>query len=174
MNKTNTDTRPADVWAPDIATETSVLAKAVTAFAFSDLTVRPCGHGLPPTLPWRQEDWTLDEILKSDLRRYSIIDRAVLRNLEVLDRAGIQYDHIYIGHQDKKPFKVPQKVIDAVSRAVPILGAIAVALVTLLGTVVAFTLQAAVMIIATDPVVIVALRERDGSYELLEIAKWYS
>ena len=174
MNKTNTDTRPADVWAPDIATETSVLAKAVTAFAFSDLTVRPCGHGLPPTLPWRQEDWTLDEILKSDLRRYSIIDRAVLRNLEVLDSAGIQYDHIYIGHQDKKPFKVPQKVIDAVSRAVPILGAIAVALVTLFGAVVAFTLQAAVMIIATDPVVIVALRERDGSYELLEIAKWYS
>lgn len=176
MNQTNIATRPVDVRAPDIhvATEPSVLAKAVTAYAFSDLTVRPCGHGLPPTLPWRQEDWTLNEILKSDLRRYSIIDRAVLRNLEILDRAGIEYDHIYVGHQDKKPLRVPQKVIDAVSRAVPILGSITVALVTLLGVVVAFTLQAAAMLLAADPVVVVALKERDGSYELLEIAKWYS
>src|SRR5215216_4023851 len=119
MNQTTT-TRPVDIRNVDIpiATERSVLAKAITAFAFSDLTVRPCGHGLPPTLPWRQDDWTLNEILKSDLRRNSIIDRAVLRNLAILDRAGVEYDHIYVGHQDKKPFEMPQKVINLLSKAI--------------------------------------------------------
>ena len=174
MNQTTAPTHPVDVRTSDIriATETSILAKAITVFAFSDLTARPCGHGLPPALPWRQEDWTLDEILKSDLRQNSIIDRAVLKRLEILDRAGIEYDHIYVGHQDKRPFKVPQKVIDAVSRAIPILGGITVALVALLGAVVAFVINVAMVMVA-DPVVVVALKERDGSYKLLEIAKWY-
>lgn len=174
MNQTTTASRPVDARTADIriAAEPSVLAKAITAFAFSDLTVRPCGHGLPPTLPWRQGDWSLDEILKSDLRRNSIIDREVLRRLGILDHAGAAYDHIYVGHQDKKPFKVPQKVIDAVSRTIPVLASTTVALVTVLGALVAFTIKAA-MVMAADPVVVVALKERDGSYQLLEIAKWY-
>ena len=175
MNPTSTITHPVEARTVDIriATEPSIMAKAITAFAFSDLTVRPCGHGLPPTLPWRQEDWSLDEILKSDLRRNSIIDREVLRKLEILERAGVEYDHIYVGHQDKKPFKVPQRVIDAVSKTIPILASITVALVTVLGAVAVFTIRAAATVIAVDPVVVVALKERDGSYQLLEIAKWY-
>lgn len=175
MNQTTT-TRPVDTRTVDIRvdTEPPVLAKAIAAFAFSDQAVRPCGHGLPPTLPWRQNDWSLDEILKADLRRNSIIDRAVLSKLEILDRARIEYDHIYVGHQDKKPFKVPQKVIAAVSRAIPVLASITVVVVTLLAAVAAFAIQAAMTVLATDPVVVVALKERDGSYQLLEIAKWYS
>src|SRR5689334_3466037 len=109
MTQTTTYAHPVVTHAIDIpaATELSVMSKAITAFAFSDLTARPCGRGLPPTLPWRQDDWTLDEILKSDLRRNSIIDRAVMRNLDILDNAGVEYDHIYVGHQDKKPFEIP-------------------------------------------------------------------
>jgi hypothetical protein len=175
MSQKTTVTRPLDARTVDIrtATEPSVMAKAIAAFAVSDLTVRPCGHGLPPTLPWRQEDWSLDEIQKIDLRRNSIIDREVLRRLEILERAGVEYDHIYVGHQDKKPFEVPQKVIDAVSRTIPILASVTVALVTILGAVALFTIRVAAAVIAVDPVVVVALKERDGSYQLLEIAKWY-
>ena len=174
MNQTSTVTHPVDARTADIRVdvEPTVLAKAITAFAFSDQTVRPCGHGLPPTLPWRQGDWSLNEILKSDLRRYSIIDRAVLQKLEILNHAGVEYDHIYVGHQDKRPFEIPHKVIDAISRAIPVLASITVALVTVFVAVAAFVVQAA-MVMAADPVVIVALKERDGSYQLLEIAKWY-
>jgi hypothetical protein len=175
MNQTKTTTRAVNggIEGVRIATEPSVTAKAITAFAFSDMAVRPCGHGLPPVLPWRQENWTLVEILKSDLRRYSIIDREVLRTLAVLDAACIPYDHIYVGHEDKKPFKVPQKVINAVSRAVPALAGATVALVTFLVAAAMFTAGIAVALIS-DPVVIVAIKEMDGTYQLLEIGKWYS
>jgi hypothetical protein len=175
MNQTTTVTRPVETEAIGIrvGTEPSVLAKAITAFTFSDLTVRPCGHGLPPNLPWRQADWSLDEILKSDLRRDSIIDREVLRRLELLERARVEYDHIYVGHQAPKTFKVPQKVIDAVSRTIPVLASITVALVTVLGGVAVLGIRAAAAVIAVDPVVVVALKEHDGTYQLLEIAKWY-
>jgi hypothetical protein len=59
MNQTTATTPRIDARARDIrvTSEPSVLAKAVTAYAFSDLTVRP-GQGLPPTLPWRQKDWS--------------------------------------------------------------------------------------------------------------------
>ena len=174
MNQTTTVTRPGDARSADfhVDTELPVLAKAIAAFAFSDLSTRHCGLGLPPTLPFRQDDWTLTEIQKSDLRRYSIIDRAILSRLAILDGRGIEYDHIYIGHQDKKPFKIPQKVVDAVSAAIPVLAGVTVAILTLLAGAAAFTAQAAAVMVV-DPVVIVAIKEKDGSYQLLEIAKWY-
>jgi hypothetical protein len=173
MNQTSTVTHPVETrTTTPIKTEPSNLAKAITAFTFSDLTVRPCGHGLPPTLPFRQDDWTLTEIFKSDLRRYSITDRAILWRLEVLDHARIPYDHIYVGHQDKEPFKIPPKVIDAASNVLPALASITLGILTIVGAVAAFTAQAAMVVIA-DPVVVVAIKEKDNSYQLLEIAKWY-
>jgi hypothetical protein len=174
MNLTTT-TRAVGARTADLRVdaEPTVLAKAITAFAFSDQAVRHCGHGLPPILPWRQDDWTLTEFLKSDLRRYSIIDRAVLSKLEILDRARIEYDHIYVGHQDKKPFRVPQKVISAVTSTLPVLAFITGALLAILATTANIIAQVAMVMVA-DPVVVVAIREADGSYNLLEIAKWYS
>jgi hypothetical protein len=164
------NTRSADI---HVGTELPALAKAIAAFAFSDLTVRHCGRGLPPVLPWRQGDWTIDKISKSDLRQDSIIDMTILSKLSILDQRQIPYDHIYVGHQDKKPFEVPEKVVNVVKRAIPVLAGATVAILTVLGAVVAFTAQAAVVVVA-DPVVVVAIKEKDGSYQLLEIAKWYS
>ena len=169
MSQTTSVTR-----SPDTRIRTAIkpsnLDKAITAFAFSDLTVRPCGHGLPPSLPYRQDDWTLTEILKSDLRWYSIIDRAIKSRLDFLDASQIPYDHIYIGHQDKKPFKVPEKVVSAITNVIPVLAFVTGALLALLVATVSFTANA---ILVADPIVVVAIREQDGSFNLLEISKWF-
>lgn len=176
MNQKTVVDRPVYVRPADTQTESelSVLAKAISVFALSGLTVRLCGRGLPPYLPWRQGDWTLNEISKSDLRPDSIIDREILSRLEILEKGQILYDHIYIGHQDKKPFEIPPKVVSAVKRTLPVLAGATVAILTLLGAAAVFTAQAAATVMVVDPVVIVAIKEHDNSYQLLEISKWYS
>ena len=175
MNQTIDIAHPVDM---HLGTAPSNLAKAITAFAFSDLSVRPCGHGLPPQLPYRQGDWTVTEISKSELSRDSIIDREILNRFKLLDESGIPYDHIYIGHQDKKPFEIPQKVIDAVRLSIPVLASILVGLASVLAAVVMFVGRILLVdllsaVVFADPIVIVAIRESDGTYNLLECAKWY-
>lgn len=147
---------------------------------------RIVGWGTPPLMPYTHPNgWTLNEISKSDLSRKSIIDSEILRRIEIVERAGIEYTHILIGHEPKKAPKslpVPKEVPKVIGK---VLGALALALVGLTVLVVGVMVLLAILpllllglavllaplFLLNDPVVILVLKDDNQTW--LEIAKWY-
>jgi hypothetical protein len=168
-----------------ISTEYPVTERAVYAqtILWEDLgaTAWVVGHGPAPIVPYENDAYTLERISKSELE--STTPREVLRRIEALEKAGVEYDCILIAHEKKtfKGFQIAEEVSDAIRRAVPviatILGALAIAVavvltvVALLYVLVPLVIVGAILYAMTlgDPVVIVVLK---SSQEWLLIARW--
>lgn len=122
------------------------------------------GWGTPPVVPYEQDGWTL-QILKS----YSTLPSEVKERLRILQKGGVKFTHVLIAHEQYEEPKWPQEIVNTAKSLLPVLGAITVALVKVLGVVLLVVGRILLFFITVDPVVIVVLE--DGSW--LEIAKWY-
>jgi hypothetical protein len=149
--------------------------KAQTALWETGRSSRVVGWGDPPLVPYAQDGWTL-EILNSDAE--CTMPQEVLRRLKILKENGIKIEHILIAHERAKieppRIQIPQKVVHAISNALPTLASIVIGLVTVLATIVSVIVGLFVTIIVAvamvDPVVIVVLNDEQKTW--LEVAKW--
>lgn len=120
------------------------------------------------------------------LKSRDIIPYEARKALSDLDKSGIEYQEVIIGHEapkllsgpvkQKKPLIDTKKVTQVISDAMPILGALTVALVevfvaavTGIAMVMAFMGMIFFQTILVDPVLVVVLS--DGSW--LVVATWY-
>jgi hypothetical protein len=146
--------------------------KVQTALAETGMTTRVCGWGDPPIVPYEQDGWLLERILKTDLE--FTMPRGVLERIRKLERV-CTIKHILIAHEidERKPPQIPPEVIQAVKKTIPILGAILWGLVTILATVALLAFRLTVFVLSVDPVVIAVIEEPSGELVWLEVAKWY-
>jgi hypothetical protein len=141
------------------------------------------GFGDAPIVPWEDEKWTLERISKIDLEftiQLPIIKTKIMRNIAVLEKAGVEYDCILIAHEKERilPFRIGEEVVNVVKRVVVPLAVATAALAVILAGALALLFAAGAAIVMSsalfflmhDPVVILVLK--DGSW--LEIGRWDS
>lgn len=168
------------------AVTTVLAAHAISALERNGRSTQIVGCGTPPIMPYiHHNGWTLNEILKSDLSRKSIIQREILRRIEIVEKAGIEYTHILVGHEPKrepKTLPIPKEVHQLVWK---VLGTLALATVGLAALVVGVIALLAILpflifglavllaplLLIHDPVVILVLKDENQTW--LEIARWY-
>jgi hypothetical protein len=139
------------------------------------------GYGDAPVVPWEDDRGTLERISKADLEsiiELPIIKTRIMRNIEELEKAGVEYDCILIAHEKKRllPFRVGEEVIYVVKQVVMPLAVATVALAVILAGALALLFVAGVAIAMSsvlyfflaDPIVILVLR--DGSW--IEVGSW--
>jgi len=147
-----------------------------TALCGEGMTTRICSWGKPPIVPYDQDGFTLERILKSELE-YTM-PAEVLKRIERLE-VHTPVNCYLIAHEIKEleppssRFEISKDMVNTLSKVLPMLASILCSVVALLGTVVGMVVglcAALVMAVAlADPIVIAVLP--DGTW--LEIAKWY-
>lgn len=159
-------------------TKSEYALKVQTALYEEGMTTRICGSGVPPIVPYEQDGWTLERILKSDLE--STMPAEVLKRIEGLEKYCNVYCYL-IAHEIKEiePPRVeaPRQLLDAVSRTLPVLGTMLCSLVMFLVTVASIVMGAFMAlflaVVLADPVLIAVIRTENDELIWLECSKWY-
>jgi hypothetical protein len=164
---------------------TSDYAQKAQAVLWQNLRVAApvVGYGDAPIVPWEDDRWTLERTSKIDLEstiQLPIIKRKIMRNIEELEKAGVEYDCILIAHEKERvlPFRIGEEVVIVVKRVVVPLAVATAALAVILAGALALLFAAGTVIVMSsvlfflmhDPVVILVLKERSW----LEIGRWDS
>ena len=145
------------------------------------IAVPVVGYGDAPIDPWEDAKWTLERTSKIGLEstiQLPVIMRRIMRNIEELEKAGVEYDCILIAHEKERllPFRIGEGVVDVVERVIAPLAVATVALAVILASALALLFVAGLAIAMSsvlyfmmgDPIVILVLK--DGSW--LEVGRW--